>query len=626
MFGFLHLPGYGPSSRRRLRSGKASSENHKKLLNTLNSETSTLSGASQQKKMTNEEDVFTFQDTGHPDHLMSGLQELRKECRFSDVIICVGATEFPCHRVVLASASSYFKAMFSGELRESLATKIVIHSVSEDIMELLLEFSYTGRVDITQKNVEALLEAANLFQFGTVREACSRYLQQRIDASNVLGFHEFAEAHNCTELSELAKEFVIDNFLEVFQTSGEFLQVTQERLVEYISDVNLQIDKEEQVYESVMQWVRADVDNRLSILHKVLEHVRLPFINPRYLVAKVETEPLILSSPACMELVQEARRYHVFDYDRADNPNIRMKPRPCFDISEAMVVVGGCSGGDTKLAKVDCYDPKNNAWHTLSDLPEYNREGYAVVALGNDIYVTGTTDETITSDGCATTWKYSTQSDRWMTMAPMLKSYKCRATVVLHGQIYLLGGTDINGPVADVERYDPFSNSWEEVQSMIKAMNDFTVAACRGKLYVNGRSQGSEKILFQCFDPSTDTWNFIDNSVMPEWSQVPQSITLNGLIYYLRDDSKEVDAYDPIANQWVEVAPMKAMHSSGSVCVIDGKIFVSGGFGELAESNLIECYDPTYDKWAYSGSLPEPRCYHWCVSILKKVEHKDEEE
>uniref|UniRef100_A0A8C2BL70 BTB domain-containing protein n=1 Tax=Cyprinus carpio TaxID=7962 RepID=A0A8C2BL70_CYPCA len=38
---------------------------------------------------------------------------LRLNNAFCDVTLCCGGQEFPCHRIVLASFSSYFQAMFS---------------------------------------------------------------------------------------------------------------------------------------------------------------------------------------------------------------------------------------------------------------------------------------------------------------------------------------------------------------------------------------------------------------------------------------------------------------------------------------------------------------------------------
>lgn len=52
---------------------------------------------------------FLFDDSGLPVQLQSGLEALRCECSLTDVTLQVQGVDFPCHRVVLAAASQYFK-------------------------------------------------------------------------------------------------------------------------------------------------------------------------------------------------------------------------------------------------------------------------------------------------------------------------------------------------------------------------------------------------------------------------------------------------------------------------------------------------------------------------------------
>ena len=62
------------------------------------------------------------------------------------------------------ACSPYFKAMFTGELAESRQTEIIIHDIDEFAMELLIEFCYTSRIIVDEKNVQTLLPAACILQ------------------------------------------------------------------------------------------------------------------------------------------------------------------------------------------------------------------------------------------------------------------------------------------------------------------------------------------------------------------------------------------------------------------------------------------------------------------------------
>lgn len=54
--------------------------------------------------------------------------------------------------------------MFTGELAESRQTEIIIHDVDESAMELLIDYCYTSRIVVDEKNVQTLLPAACILQ------------------------------------------------------------------------------------------------------------------------------------------------------------------------------------------------------------------------------------------------------------------------------------------------------------------------------------------------------------------------------------------------------------------------------------------------------------------------------
>lgn len=52
---------------------------------------------------------YLFVESRHPSTVLQGLNSLRLNNAFCDVTLCCGGQEFPCHRIVLASFSSYFQ-------------------------------------------------------------------------------------------------------------------------------------------------------------------------------------------------------------------------------------------------------------------------------------------------------------------------------------------------------------------------------------------------------------------------------------------------------------------------------------------------------------------------------------
>ena len=94
----------------------------------------------------------------------SKLYSFYKEGILCDVIICVGDLEIPCHRVVLATISMYFKTMFTSEMSESHEDKVHIRDIDECALKQIIEFAYTAKIRISVDTVQQLFYASSILQ------------------------------------------------------------------------------------------------------------------------------------------------------------------------------------------------------------------------------------------------------------------------------------------------------------------------------------------------------------------------------------------------------------------------------------------------------------------------------
>lgn len=63
--------------------------------------------------------------------------------------------EIPAHKMVLASCSPYFYAMFSGsDFEESRQDKVTVQGIDVRALQLIVEYVYTSCVEITEENVQ----------------------------------------------------------------------------------------------------------------------------------------------------------------------------------------------------------------------------------------------------------------------------------------------------------------------------------------------------------------------------------------------------------------------------------------------------------------------------------------
>ncbi|KAJ8384048.1 hypothetical protein AAFF_G00211800 [Aldrovandia affinis] len=247
---------------------------------------------------------YEFTDPWHPKEMLKELNQQRREKEFTDLKIIVEGKEFEVHQNVLASCSLYFKDLvkrLSGEKCVGEKLELSMSNIGADVLELLLEFVYTGSLIIDSANAKTLLEAANKFQFNTFCKVCVSFLEKQLTAGNCLGVLGMAEAMQCTELHSMAKAFALQNFPDV-AGQDEVLSVSKDDLLSYLANDSLNTKAEELVYETVVKWTKKDPASRGQHISELLAVVRLPFIHPSYLLNVVDNEELIKSSEACRDL------------------------------------------------------------------------------------------------------------------------------------------------------------------------------------------------------------------------------------------------------------------------------------------------------------------------------------
>ncbi|KAK5981655.1 Kelch like family member 20, partial [Trichostrongylus colubriformis] len=181
-----------------------------------------LSAFIARRKGQNEENVEgaehfnEFESSSHNRLLLSQLSEFRDESQLCDVTLVAQGTRINAHRLVLAAASSYFKAMFTNDMAESRLHDIEMVDMDGSTLDSLVSFCYTGKIKINDVNVVSILPAACLLQLHEVQGMCCDFLKKKLTSSNCLGIRAFADTYSCRELRCCADKYILHNFQDVF--------------------------------------------------------------------------------------------------------------------------------------------------------------------------------------------------------------------------------------------------------------------------------------------------------------------------------------------------------------------------------------------------------------------------
>uniref|UniRef100_A0A3B5LBD1 Kelch-like family member 30 n=1 Tax=Xiphophorus couchianus TaxID=32473 RepID=A0A3B5LBD1_9TELE len=565
-------------------------------------------------------DDLDFCLSSHPQSILEGLRLLCSHPKLVDVTLSAGGRDFPCHRGVLALCSMYFRSMFSGDFVESIAARVELQDVNPDILSCLLDFAYTGKLTINQSNVEGLICTSSQLQFQTVRAVCSRYLQNQIDETNCLGILEFGEIHGCPEVVAKAWAFLLETF-EAVQQGEEFLFLGKDRLTACLSNEGLKIRSECTRVEAILKWVGHQKESRLCHLPELFSLSHLSLLSLNYLTDTLLKHSMVQASPSCREAIQEVcREKQDFSQEYSERLNSQSS-QP--NLQEVLFVMGGRSLDDEddndsdeddnadprlqRLPSKNCafYNTKTK-WHELPNFPNPNKWGYAMVALNNDVYVTGSRGSNTNSWSTTETWKYIMREGRWVTVAPMIRPRTNHTSATLNGELYVIG-----------EHYDPYSNTWALTCPALKYVTNFTATACFGKLYVIGSCAVKYNALtMQCYNPVI-AWISIGSPFIPKYLSSPRSVCVDGIIYLLADNTKKVYSYDPEANMWQKLLHM--LHENGGLVSLDGRLYVTGGHWKGMEGDYgveVEVYNRASNTWDVECFLPRLWFYSGVSTIF----------
>lgn len=220
------------------------------------------------------------------------------------VVSCDG-TSFDAHRLVLASTSDYMRALLAEDrFKDSSDHTIQLADVSDRAVGYLLEWMYTGICKIASlADVVEFLEAACRLQCQSLIKQLELAICSSVDAGTCLGFWSLAEKLSLDELAKKAKAAAVVGFSSI-ASSEEFVALTLERIIELTQDDGLVVRKEEEVYESVLKWTKAQhIALSKEEQEKLHACVRYPLMNKKFIMDHVLMEPLLVENPICFRAV-----------------------------------------------------------------------------------------------------------------------------------------------------------------------------------------------------------------------------------------------------------------------------------------------------------------------------------
>uniref|UniRef100_A0A182TX34 BTB domain-containing protein n=1 Tax=Anopheles melas TaxID=34690 RepID=A0A182TX34_9DIPT len=529
---------------------------------------------------------------------------MRSHHMLTDVTLEVEQETFHAHKVVLSAASPYFKAMFTGGLKECEMARVKLQGVCPTAMTRILFFMYTGQIRVTELTVCQLLPAATMFQVPNVIDACCDFLERQLDPTNAIGIANFAEQHGCESLRQKANQFIERNFTQICREE-EFLQLSVMQLICLIRKDELNVQGERDVYDAVLKWVKYDEDNRYPKMESILSAVRCQLLTPSFLKEQMKNCAVLRRAPGCREYL--AKIFH--DLTLHKRPAVRER-KP--NTTRMIFVAGGYY--KHSLDMLEGYNVDDKVWLTLPKLT-VPRSGLGAAFLKGTFYAVGGRNN---SPGSSydSDWvdRYNPVTERWRPCSPMSVPRNRVGVAVMDELLYAVGGSSGSDYHNTVEYYDPETDRWTLVQPMQSKRLGVGVAVVNRLLYAIGGFDGKTRLAsVECYHPENNAWTLVPP--MRYGRSGAGVAALHQYIYVVGgfDGTRQlasVERYDTEQQCWEMVAPVRIARSALSLTVLDGRLYAIGGYDGQDFLTIVEVYDPVRDVWDEGTPLTSGRSGH----------------
>ncbi|XP_071488442.1 kelch-like protein 13 [Diadema antillarum] len=564
-----------------------------------------------------------YQCAEHSADVLGQLYRLWRERILCDGTIIANGRHFSVHRAVLASCSEYFRAIY---MENDTVRDVQLHSnITQDCLELLLNYAYTSQIELTLENVRKVVSGAVQLKMHSVINICIQYLTSVLALENCIGVLHLSRKFNFKDLEKDAHDFIVDNFTAVAERP-EFQSLKYDDMCFFLRQDRMSIGSEIELFKIGARWIDHDKHNRVRYAPQLMKHIRFPLIASDDLVEHVQSHSFMMEDPACHHYLIEALNYHLVPHRQHSMQTPRTRLR---STREVIVMMGGELPHHRVSNKVLVLDELNFVWKELARMP-LKRVDHCVANLNHFLYVVGG-QVTLNSNGkesIGTVHRFDPRFNKWLQMCPMQQRRAFFYLTTLNDSLVAIGGKNEQGPLASVEIFNPTENRWRYIHRLDEPTYAHSGTVVNNYLYITGgfASHNFSKMCYM-YDHESDHW--IPKCQMNIARGFHMTCSIRGMMYVMggnhlnpygdRVDVMGVERYDPRHDAWITMSPMlTGLSMAGCVATEDKKIFVIGGYNGLGRQREkdVHCYNVDADEWDVVAELPDSSLRMSCCTLV----------
>ena len=186
-----------------------------------------------------------------------------------------------CHSIVAVANSPYIQQCLKNNVNydiplpdNNLALCLQIADVNRTILSTIVEYFYTGDIDITIADVTDLLIAATVLQIDCLIEKLYDIVRKSLCIDNYESFLQFSQNHDIVKLQKICHAFMCDDFPN-FLATNEVSKLDVELLISILKEDGCRAESEDMILEAIVKWSQSNSEGvTTEIVERLIDCVR----------------------------------------------------------------------------------------------------------------------------------------------------------------------------------------------------------------------------------------------------------------------------------------------------------------------------------------------------------------
>jgi len=289
-----------------------------------------------------------------------------------------------------------------------------------------------------------------------------------------------------------------------------------------------------------------------------------------------------------------------------------------------VLVAGGIDFADLPLASVTLYDPATGTFSPTGSMGTPRAFNTATLLADGRVLFAGGGPATWTRPGpdTASAELYDPKTGTFSPTGSMgIPREDHAATVLRDGRVLITGGNDTGDhAVASAELYDPKTGTFSPTGSMATARGYHTATLLAdGRVLVAGGdpcgwASCDRLATAELYDPTTGTFSPTGSMATTRGFHTATLLADGRVLIAGGDGGSTAELYDPKTGKFSPTGSMTAARDyTTATRLADGRVLVAGGGGDYSNRNFLasaEIFDPTTGTFTPTGSMSAARTWY----------------